>query len=350
MEISMIPAKALTSDLEEKWSLLQQTDDDFASPFFCPEFTSSLALYRNDIYVALMKEGSEVVGFFPFRLGRYAIAKPMQMCDYQGIIVKKGVEWNVEDVLKGCGLVAWDFDQLIASQIMLTKANNFTRTVSRTINLREGYDVYITGLQKSSPKWINNIFRNIRKFEREVGTINFRQDISDISILHKLLEWKAQKYTRSGKFEAWVTQTLETIFAIRKRNFRGVLSALYAKEELVAAHFGMCSGKILHWWFPAYNQAYEKYSPGIILLLKVADAFSSLGVEVIDFGPGEEGYKTHFSNDVIHIGQGSFEISSLPTLARKSFRKMKIFIRKSPYLYIIAKKVYGLLRRAAVGI
>lgn len=345
MKISMIPAKALTSELKEKWSLLQQSDSNFASPFFCPEFTSSLALYRDDIYVAFMEEDGDVVGVFPFRLGRCSIAKPMYMSDYEGLIVKKGLAWKLEDVLKSCGLVAWDFSHLIACQTALQKTNCLKMTSSAIINLSKGYEAYVTGLRESRAKRINNIFRQIRKIEQEVGTIIFKEDISDMSILHKLLEWKVAKYKSGKKLDAWVIKTLEAIFLTRDNNFGGMLSALYAGQELIAAHFGMRSGKILHWWFPAYNKRFGKYSPGIILLLKTAEICSSLRIEVIDFGAGDEAYKRLLSNDSILIGEGCFEIASLVTLGRKLSRDIKTCIRKTPYLYIPLKRAYGIVRR-----
>ena len=341
----MIPARAMTSQLKEKWSLLQQSDSNFASPFFCPEFTSSLALYRNDIYIAFMEENGDVVGFFPFRLGKYSIAKPLCMSDYQGIVVKKGVSWKIEDVLKSCGLVAWDFFQLITPQTALQKMDSLKMISSLIINLSDGYEAYIAKLIKTRVERMKDIFRQFRKIEQEVGTINFKQDISDISTLHKILEWKTAKYKGDQWWlETWVVKTLETIFLTRNNNFKGMLSALYAGQELIAVHFGMRSGKILHWWFPAYDKRFGKYSPGIILLLKAAEACSSLGIEIIDFGAGDEDYKRLLSNDSILIGEGCFEIPSLITLGRKLFRDIKTCIRKTPYLYIPLKRAYRIVR------
>ena len=55
-------------------------------------------------------------------------------------------------------------------------------------------------------------------------------------------------------------------------DFQGVLSGLYIGEKLVAAHFGMRSRRVLHWWFPAYDPELGKYSPGAQLLLELSRA------------------------------------------------------------------------------
>lgn len=328
MKISAISAKELTCDLKEKWALVQGGAPDFESPCFCHEFTASLASHRNDIYVGLMEDAGDIVGFFPYKLGRFSIAIPLNMCDYQGVIVRQGVRWRVEDLLKGCSLAAWDFDQLIFSQTGLQQGAGLVVSDSMTISIPNGYNAYLEGLLSERSERLEGFFRKTRKLEREVGRVTFQQDVRDISVLRKLMEWKAAKYNKGRAFEAWALKTFETIFDTRNRNFQGVLSALYAGKELVAAHFGMRSGRILHWWFPTYNAAFAKYSPGALLLLKMAEAFSPDGVNLIDLGPGGEDYKTQFSNDAIKVARGSFEIASFTTSARRFSKKAKNAARK----------------------
>jgi hypothetical protein len=95
-----------------------------------------------------MKERGEIVGFFPFEMGRFGIAKPMYMCDCQGIIIKKEIDWKIEDVLRGCGLIAWDFSELIFSQVGLQKNNRIKIIRYPVMNLSNGYEAYISELKK----------------------------------------------------------------------------------------------------------------------------------------------------------------------------------------------------------
>jgi CelD/BcsL family acetyltransferase involved in cellulose biosynthesis len=75
---------------------------------------------------------------------------------------------------------------------------------------------------------------------------------------------------------------------------QGIVSSLYFGDRLAAVHFGFSSGNILHWWFPAYDTALGKYSPGMILLLETIRAAYGSGIARIQLGKGEERYKLSF--------------------------------------------------------
>src|SRR5207248_8103260 len=97
----------------------------------------------------------------------------------------------------------------------------------------------------------------------------------------------------------------------------GVLSCLYADDELVAAHFGMRSGAVLHSWFPAYTPSLNRYSPGLVLLRMVLEAAPAHGVEVFDLGPGTESYKSRFANATLEVGAGWVAATRTSDLARR---------------------------------
>ena len=82
------------------------------------------------------------------------------------------------------------------------------------------------------------------------------------------------------------------------------------KNELIAAHMGMRSHSIWHYWFPAYNPRFSKYSPGLILLLKMAESAASLGLSRIDLGRGDEQYKSRLASGVITVSRGSVHTHS----------------------------------------
>jgi hypothetical protein len=48
--------------------------------------------------------------------------------------------------------------------------------------------------------------------------------------------------------------------------------------RLVAAHFGLRIDSTLHYWFPVYDEAFQAYSPGRILLKHVILAASQMGI------------------------------------------------------------------------
>jgi CelD/BcsL family acetyltransferase involved in cellulose biosynthesis len=97
-------------------------------------------------------------------------------------------------------------------------------------------------------------------------------------------------------------------------------STLHAGDRLVAAHMGMRSGNTLHYWFPAYDPEFAKYSPGIILLLRLARSVEGSGVRKIDLGKGEAHYKQRLMNGAVQLREGHVEVPSLLAGARRLLR------------------------------
>ena len=84
----------------------------------------------------------------------------------------------------------------------------------------------------------------------------------------------------------------------------GVLTTLHAGDRLVAAHFGLRSGRRLAWWFPTYDPEFGRYSPGLALLLDLTTLACDRGIDVIDLGRGEHSYKLRVANGTDHVAQG----------------------------------------------
>ncbi len=83
---------------------------------------------------------------------------------------------------------------------------------------------------------------------------------------------------------------------------------MWAGDEMVAGHFGMLRGRTMHYWFPAFDIRFQQYSPGSELILNVAQVAAERGIEVIDFGYGDDPYKTKVCNgrDQVRCGQFGF--------------------------------------------
>jgi CelD/BcsL family acetyltransferase involved in cellulose biosynthesis len=67
------------------------------------------------------------------------------------------------------------------------------------------------------------------------------------------------------------------------------LSVLRADGRPVAAHFGLRTERVPACWFPAYDPAFAKYSPGLILHLRMAEAAAADGTAYPDPGRGRVG-------------------------------------------------------------
>ena len=101
--------------------------------------------------------------------------------------------------------------------------------------------------------------------------------VSDAVIALKRAQYAAtgaRDYFAAPERVALVHRLLET----RVDGFAGVLSTVHVGPKLLAAHFGIRSGGVLHWWFPVYDPQFAAFAPGWILLRELAAAAPALGV------------------------------------------------------------------------
>lgn len=115
----------------------------------------------------------------------------------------------------------------------------------------------------------------------------------------------------------------------RSLDFKGVISSLYAGDQLVSAHFGLQTSRTLHYWFPVYDTAYAYYRPGLILLKKLAEHVSRDGVEQIDLGRGMQTYKRRFKTGEIPLGEGAVSRPAILAQSVMAARSAKMRLAKS---------------------
>ena len=92
---------------------------------------------------------------------------------------------------------------------------------------------------------------------------------------------------------------------------------------------GMRSAHVLHYWFPAYDPEFAKFSTGIILLLRMAEALAAMGVRTIDLGEGKSQYKERLMTGEVALQKGSVELPSLLATARQMQRMAEAHAARS---------------------
>ena len=323
MSVRVVEARSLTPHHIAQWSHIQRSDTTLATPFFCPEFTRIVASARDDVHVGVLHGNETIVGFFPFQRGRWGSGRPVgwRLSDYHGAIVEPGVSWRAKELIRDCGLKTWEFDHLIASQRAFEPFHR-SRQESPVMELSNGLEAYVAALRKDGGgRVIATVGRKMRKLEREHGTLRFAVHVAERDVLCTLLRWKRDQYRRTGAADIlahdWTRRVVELAHATQTPTFAGVLSALYAGDRIAALHMGLRSSSIWHYWLPAYDGDLATYSPGLILLLKMAESAQSLGIRTIDLGKGEADYKRSFMSGSVAIAEGRVE---LPSLAAATLR------------------------------
>lgn len=314
MKVIAISGRELTAEDVRLWSELQDAAPDLASPYFSAEFTFAAAAVRDDVYVGLLRDGGRVVGFFPFQRDESGVGLAVggKLSDYQGVVAHAGADWAAEELMRGCGLIRWEFKHLLVSQRPLQKYHA-SRDVSPAVDLSMGYETYARELRRGGSRVLGKVESSRRRLEREVGELRYMAHTTEPEVFESLIRCKSAQYRRTGMpdifTQPWVVPLLRRIYETRSDGFAGMLSALYAGGELVAAHMGMRSRTVWHYWFPCFRREFARYSPGLILLVEMLRSAESLGLRLLDFGRGDNPYKRRFMNTVIPIAQGVVTLS-----------------------------------------
>ncbi len=324
MKLKLVDPLQLPSDLAERWRGLQASNPELSSPYFTLAFVQAIASCRSGVRVAVVDDGE---AFFPFQhepLG-FGVVRPVgsPMSDYHGLIAPAGCELDVREIARRSGLLGWEFDHVPATQTSFAKWSS-KEAGSPLIELAE----WVGG----SGSVREQAGRKGRKLEREMGEVTFEFDCRDRDIFFTCLRWKLEQYKRTGMYDVfagrngrWMRDSLLRLFEVREPELSGCLSVLRVNGTPVAAHFGMRSRTDLHYWFPSYDISVSSYSPGILLLIRMADAAAAAGLNRLDLGRGDALYKNRVATRIAPLLEGCVVVQPLAYRmleARKGARRL----------------------------
>lgn len=358
MRFEVIRPDEITPALAARWRALQQADIVLQSPFFTPEFTRAVGRHRADLRVAVIERDGEVAGFLPFHRKRLGVGSPVggQVCDYQGPVAAPDVALDPATLLRGAGLVAYDYNHAPRTG-RLFREGAYAVSASPVIDLSDGFEAWREHRKRATGKAITQLERKRRKMERELGPLQYTHNDTDPEVWRTLLDWKsaslAAQGTRPVMRVPWVGALLETIRDWQSADFAGVLSSLRAGDRLIAVHFGMRSGGVWHWWFPTYDSTLTKHSPGLALLydcVRWMDGYARL--RRLDLGRGTQLFKQQFANAEVLLCEGSLERAATPAgalrRARKGIHRAAVSALPAPYADLQRRALNKVLRAGLV--
>ncbi len=338
MRVSVLKPEELNEDQLAAWVRFQSGDPSLASPFLRPEFTRLAALARQDVAVAVVEEGDGSRAFFPFqRRRRSGMPVGGGLSDCQAVIAAPDWSFDARALVRAAGLALYEFTNMRAGQRPFAP---FHRRVvdSPVIDLAHGgFDAYARERRAAGRNIVTQTQSHARRLERQLGPLRFVMHDPDPRALQLLIEWKRMQYRRDrwgGALDVfshrWAVELLERVHAEQAAGFAGVLSTLWAGDSMVAAHMGMRSPTVLHYWFPAYDGAHTKLAPGRILLLEMIRGAAAAGIRAIELGAGDEGYKDRFANAAFPVASGLVGSPSLPLWNRRLWHAAEAVARRIP--------------------
>ncbi|GAA4234881.1 GNAT family N-acetyltransferase [Streptosporangium album] len=358
MKISIVRPRDLGESEVFRWREIQRTSASLDNPFLSVDFTLAMGRLRDYVRVAVIEDGGEIVGFFPYERHGFGIGKPLGgfLTTCHGLISVPELKIDPRDLLRACKLSAIDFDHLVAGQPTFAPYETDVRPAP-VMDLSGGFDAYIEQVRAASAKNYKTVRYKERKLGREQGEIRFAWDSPDVGALRTLLGWKSDQYQRTGRVDRfaqpWIVRLVEEMHSQRSDDFAGVLTMVYAGDTPVAGHFGLRTAHTLVGWFPAYDSAFARYSPGIMHHLHMAEHAANAGLHQVDMGKGGREYKEWLKTGALMVAEARISrpspMAAAQWLGRVPVNRLRTVVVDNPTLFRAADRVlkgYGRARSA----
>ncbi len=299
LEIEVVRADQLTVADRVLWRAMTDANPDLASPYFRWEFTEIAARIVPGAAVAILSREGRTIGYFPHQRRGSAIqplAAPMN--DYHGVIALPGEAPPLAQMAELLGA-----PRLSVSAWVGPSGAGSLRETLMTLLPEHGtnsYGAWYADQRQSWSKYFKDKERARRSLSAEQGEVRVERGLTDPALLDHLIALKRDQYARTGRHDifacGWTRDLLHALMASGQDDFGASLAALWAGGKLTAIEYSLHAGDRYHFWFPAYEPALARCSPGILLTLDTMRLGAEAGFRVFDFGFGGESYKKYFCN------------------------------------------------------
>lgn len=361
MKVSVVSPLGLGAAELDRWRQLHAGGFE-DNPFLSPEFACQVAAAHRQTRVAVFEDGGEIAGFFGFHAGPWPLARPLApgLADCQGAVGVPGFSLDAHALLRAARLEVLEFDHLLAAQLP-DGTRRAALVDAPVIDVSRGFDAYLAERRAASSGALSSLLRKERKLERELGAVHLELDDRRPAVLRQLMSWKSDQYRRTGRTDRfarpWIVHLVGGLFAQRAPGCRGRLVSLNADGRPIAAAFTLGSGRVLASWFPGYDPAYGRYSPGLLLFLMLARHAGAGEIPArLELGKGDEPYKALLANDRLALAEGAFDTGTPPALLRRAElaprRAAQDFVLGHPRVRVQARTVLrqlGTIRRTGVS-
>jgi len=326
---------SLTARQKAAWTAMRTGNRGLASPYFTLEFTDVMAAARTDTRVMTVSRNGAPAGFLPLHLSRSGVARPIggPLGDHHGLITDTP-DLDLKPLLGRAGFGVLAFHGALADQTAFLEGCDGPPEVSWVSDLSAGYDAFIADCTAADAKAMRNIRARQRKLEALDAEVTIRIDDRRPEALSALIAAKREQFHRTHALDAfavpWTRKVIDTLFRTRTPELAGCLSTLEIDGKLAAAHFGMRSETVLHYWFPVFWPEHAKLGPGLSLFLEMAHALSQDGITAIHLGPGEYDFKRRLSNAGFGVVTGQIRRPSLTNGIVTAGRRIDRFARRLP--------------------
>lgn len=360
-----MPLGQMPSFEMECWESIRRARPDFRSPFFSVAYSQAVHRARGDVEVAVVRRDQQPIAFLPFhRIGAHAFPVGRFFNDAHNLIAPADHAISWDWLLESLGLRSYSFHALLGFDSQQFPDHTCHETIrSFRCDIGDDAAAYLRQLGRQH-KTVGRQGQKTRKMAREVGPVELELDCRSMDAFEQNFEWKRDQYARTNILDLfrldWTLRLMRELFAqpFRKQSqfgpeqpvdgtrcregtglgqARGILSVLRAGDRIVASHFGILEGGLLHYWFPAYDPEYARYSPGTGLFCSILSVAGQHGIRCVDMGYGEQPYKLKQTDATGVVAKGCIARSGMYRRFRRVETKMIKAAKRLPSKEVVKR-------------
>lgn len=304
VDVETVAVSELGAAERALWAQFRAADPALAGPYFDLRFVEAASQVAPGARVAVVREGGAVRGFLPYQQ-RGSLLQPLAapLSDFHGVI-------GAPDISIGALLPVMEGLRRARVSGLIGGAPGEGLTIHRAMaaDLSQGFETYLAG---RDARFLKDKRRRRRALERDHGPLTFRFERASREEVDLVIARKRAQLARTHQYDifacGWTVDLLHRLAEIDAPDFGLRLAALRAGGTLVAAELGLTSGARHHLWFPIYDPAFAKYSPGGLMTLDTLEAAAARGITRVDFGVDADAYKRDFADPAEAVYEGMIE-------------------------------------------
>lgn len=317
LTIAVMRPAELSAEARGLWAAFRAAEPAFQRPYFDLRYVLAASESAPGAAVAVISRAGRIVGFLPFqKRGRLIQPIAAPLTDYHGLLSAPDAQIDLQAVTAGLGARRFRFSGLVARE---RPTPNAVVLQSMVADLSAGLDPY---LKRRGCDFLKDKRRRARRLAEAHGPLEFAFGPRSQDALDFIIRLKRSQIRRTNQHDifssAWVIRLLRRLEAMEEPDFGLRFATLRVGGQLIAAEVGLRSGDAYHLWFPVYDPAFARYSPGALLTLETARAAVGQGISLIDFGAAGEEYKSDFADPGDQVFEGDVTTGGLVEAARNA--------------------------------
>lgn len=296
MEVEQVDVGLLDTAQRQAWLDFQRLYAGQGGPFQSASFAKLTAQSRGDVMCLMFHTAGEIAGFLAVQKPSRFLALPVgaPINDLHGIVGDPALRGDGPVMCRTLKVGRMDFSHAMEEQGLL-RAGAKGAGLSWYTDLSPGRDNFMAALKERRPKFVYHIGRQGRQMARDHGEILFTAGSPTREHLDQLFRWKLTKLRSTGQPAVWSTPWLRRLitdtFTTDDADLAGILFTLTVGDRLLAANYCLRGPRALQGLVMSHDPAFEHYSPGKQLGLKVVEWAAQAGLDEMLFGPGESLFK-----------------------------------------------------------